>query len=57
MVPSAAAAQRPAPAAATAEERQHNELHHAVERRERPEIVLSKATLPAKPTIIVLPGH
>lgn len=28
-----------------------------VERRDRPEIVLSKATLPAKPTIIVLPGH
>lgn len=28
-----------------------------VERRDRPEIVLSKAALPAKPTIIVLPGH
>lgn len=28
-----------------------------VERRERPEIVLSKASLPTKPTIIVLPGH
>ena len=28
-----------------------------VVRRERPEIVLSKATLPAKPTIIALPGH
>ncbi|RDJ27050.1 hypothetical protein DWF00_08570 [Bosea caraganae] len=28
-----------------------------IERRDSPEIVLSKATLPAKPTIIVLPGH
>ena len=28
-----------------------------VERRERPAITLSKATLPARPTMIVLPGH
>ncbi|WP_293795982.1 MBL fold metallo-hydrolase [uncultured Bosea sp.] len=28
-----------------------------VERREQPTITLSKATLPAKPTMIVLPGH
>ena len=28
-----------------------------VERREQPTITLAKATLPAKPTMIVLPGH
>lgn len=28
-----------------------------VERRDTPEIVVSKATLPAKPTVVVLPGH
>ena len=31
--------------------------HFAVERREQPEIVISKATLPQRPTVIVLPGR
>ena len=31
--------------------------HFEVERRDVPSMVVSKATLPAKPTVVVLPGH